>query len=137
MSNYSTDASIISQTSAKVAADLIVGGVASLDDFEELQLRIFNQITASAGAETLVEILEGAKPRGGGRSYTPRAPRSGGAYTPDPNVPSEDVIVNFGKYRGQTVGSILDTDQEYVEWLAENANHADVKSAAAAVLASA
>jgi hypothetical protein len=134
LSNYSTDASIISQTSAKIAAELITGGVATLGEFEEIQQRVFNQITAAAGAETLIEILEGSSKSGGsGRSYTPRS-SGGGSYTPKTDVAPSDVIVNFGKFRGQTVGSILDQDQEYVEWLAENANHADVKSAAAAVL---
>ena len=131
MSNYSTDASIISQTAAKVAADLIIGGVATLDDFQEVQTMVFNQIIASAGAETLVEIFENQSKRGGGNSGGFKS-RSN---APREDVPAEDVVVNFGKYRGKTVSSILTDDAEYVQWLAENANHADVKAAAGTLLA--
>ena len=133
MSSYSTDASIISQVATKGAIELIIAGLVNLDEFETLQGRLFNQTIASAGAETLVEIMEGSAKRGGGGGGYARKPS--GPYTPKTVPNPADVVVNFGKYRGQTVSSILDQDQEYVEWLAENANHADVKTAATAVLA--
>lgn len=50
------------------------------------------------------------------------------------NVPPHQVVVNFGKHLGSTVGQILETDRSYVEWLAQKANHADVRDAATALL---
>ena len=135
MSSYSTDASIVSQVATKGAIEIITSGYADLEMFEELQSRIFNQTIATAGAETLVEIMEGQTKRGSGGGGYARKSAGPTGYTPKSDVEPADVIVNFGKYRGQTVSSILDQDSEYVEWLAENANHADVKSAATAVLA--
>lgn len=50
------------------------------------------------------------------------------------NVPPHQVTVNFGKHSGETIGQILETDRGYVEWLAQKANHADVREAAKVVL---
>ena len=41
-----------------------------------------------------------------------------------------DVEVTFGKHKGKTLGKI---PEDYLSWLAENANDADMKAAAAAV----
>ena len=135
MSDYSTDASIIAQTSAKITAELVIGGVVNLDEFADNASMVFNTIIGLAGAESLVEILENQSKRGGGGGNYSRKPKA--SYESDPNLAPSDVVVNFGKFRGQTVGSILDQEPEYVEWLAQNANHADVKTAAAALVASA
>lgn len=64
------------------------------------------------------------------------------------NVGSEDVIttqdmllaeavstvVDFGKYRGKTVGEIAQLDQSYVRWLAQKAEREEVRNAAKTAL---
>lgn len=50
------------------------------------------------------------------------------------NVAPHQVVVNFGKHSGESIGQILESDRGYVEWLAQKANRADVKAAAVAVL---
>jgi hypothetical protein len=45
------------------------------------------------------------------------------------------VVVNFGKYKGQTLGAIARADLEYLEWLLENWQWEKGREAAAAVLA--
>jgi len=52
-------------------------------------------------------------------------------YTPDD---AAGVVVTFGKYRGKTLGEIAAIDKEYVHWLADKAEKADMRNAAKAVL---
>lgn len=47
---------------------------------------------------------------------------------------SADMVVNFGKHKGKTLGEIYSEAPDYVEWLAENAQKDDMKQAAQAVI---
>ena len=42
----------------------------------------------------------------------------------------EALRLPFGKYKGDLLASVEDNDPDYVDWLAENANFADIRKAA-------
>lgn len=47
---------------------------------------------------------------------------------------AENIKINFGKYKGNTLEQILDEDRSYVEWLKDNARDEAVKKAALMIL---
>ena len=48
---------------------------------------------------------------------------------------SSDPEITFGKYKGRRLSAVCAEDQSYVAWLAENAKQADIKTAAATLIA--
>ena len=63
-----------------------------------------------------------------------------GKPIPQPETPKpvDDILgsfkINFGKYKGSTLGEIWINDQGYVKWLAENSFMEDVKKSAQAIV---
>lgn len=53
----------------------------------------------------------------------------------DATIAPGQILVNFGKHKGQTIGEIAQTDKGYIKWLAEESSKPDVKAAAVAFLA--
>lgn len=45
-----------------------------------------------------------------------------------------NVVVTFGKYRGKKIGEVLKMDKNYIKWLADKSEKADIRNAAKAVL---
>ncbi len=45
------------------------------------------------------------------------------------------VVINFGKHKGQTIGEIAGKDRGYIDWLAKESSNPDIKAAAAAFVA--
>ncbi|MCC7351714.1 MAG: hypothetical protein IT446_14230 [Phycisphaerales bacterium] len=52
----------------------------------------------------------------------------------DPTPPAAEVVLNFGKHAGRTLGDIARNDPAYVEWLAENYSKEWLRNAASIVL---
>lgn len=138
---FSREASIVAQTCAKVAGDLLrkADGTVNPDEFIALQDAIFNNTIQLAGAETVIEILEAipnSAPRGGGGggSYN-RGGGGGQRATSDPNVPAADFIVQLPKHKGKTLAAVYAEDSQYVEWLASASNDPVLKAKAAEYMA--
>lgn len=47
---------------------------------------------------------------------------------------AENIVINFGKYKGTKIKDLLASDRGYLEWLADNAKESVIKKAAAEVL---
>ena len=83
------------------------------------------QVDASLTIASLSDVFsdEDTEPNSGsGQEGTNKAP--------------EDVVVNFGKYQGKKLGTLIIEDKGYVEWLSKNAKQQTLKDAAAATLQS-
>ena len=48
----------------------------------------------------------------------------------------EDIILNFGKYKGQTLTEIYQNDRGYIKFLSDKANDANLKNICKQMLAS-
>jgi hypothetical protein len=138
MSEFNKEASIVGQNAGSTAASLMAAYVASganygtLDDFladyNAIRTDVMNGSIALAGAEGFIEAFGSApapapaRGGGGGRSFgggnQRRSSGGGGGGNSDPST----IEVNFGKYRGVTLGTIQADDPEYLDWLEENAN---------------
>lgn len=119
------DRSIIAQNAGTTAANLIASAVqagtlapASLDDlldtFDETRTKVFNGILALAGAQAVVETLEGNS------SYS--EPSSSPAPSGGGSRPHADVEVKIGKYRGKTIGAIYGEPEgaDWLDWASKN-----------------
>lgn len=135
---YNKDLAILAQNSGGIAANLVgIIAIGAMDDdretvlqaFEDIRERVFNGALALAGAESADDV-PAATTRSRG-SYAPRNVNGGGGG--NTTSPAE-TVVNFGKYKGMTLGSIQDSDPEYVEWLAEKGNNPFIKRLAGELL---
>ena len=45
-------------------------------------------------------------------------------------MPSQDLVIRFGKYVNHSLGEIMNVDKGYVEWLSRNARDEVVRNAA-------
>lgn len=59
--------------------------------------------------------------------------RDGVLSRPEPPL-SAEIVLNFGKYTGKTLGQIHAIDSDYVRWLSEKARDDDVRQAALELL---
>lgn len=45
-----------------------------------------------------------------------------------------NILIKFGKYKGKTLGQIMDSDKKYVEWLSQNGRDAYIRKACSMIL---
>ena len=57
-----------------------------------------------------------------------------GVREPPAPVAADDLMLEFGKYRGMTLRQVLREDRSYIEWLAREGRDQEARQAAAAVL---
>lgn len=117
--------SIIAQNAGSTAASLVASAVAAgtlapattdelLSEFDKVRTTVFNGTLAFAGAESIVQSVEG--------SSTPPAQSSAPAPSGG-SKPNADVEIRVGKYRGKTIGQVAEDDLDYLQWMGENINN--------------
>ena len=77
----------------------------------------------------------GQAPRNGNGNGSPAPAAPAAAPAAAANSGLARTEITFGKYKGQTIGQVLAIDPGYVRWLSENAQSANIKEAAAALVA--
>jgi hypothetical protein len=142
-STYSVDAAIQAQNAGATAATIYaalanVRGDTGFDAelYNEIRQEVFAGTIELSGIERFVEYFGSAPKRGGGNGGG-GGRRSGGSAdhaAANADKAPGDVVVPFGKHKGTTLGDLVETDADYVQWLAENAQFADIKAAARAAL---
>lgn len=129
------DRSIISQSAGKDAAELAKAIIALtgetdtatvFDIYQDLRLRIFNDALVLAGAESVVERVEGGSPT----NATPEARKPyarGGSAHRDGNDPGT-LEIKAGKHQGKTVADAVAEDPEWAEWAVSNLKNEFLRS---------
>ncbi len=90
--------------------------------FSELYVRDFNHGATGHNLYVIVARLAELLDVAAGSKELPPPPEGG------------DLVMPFGKYRGQQLAWVYRQDPGYVEWLARESQSPEVKSAAAALL---
>jgi len=140
------DSSIIAQNAGTIAANIYGSLVAQRGDtsfdpeeYEAIRLHVFQGTLSLAGAETVVEVFEGAGyTAGAGVANDPGANKFRQAADAVPSgggKPDGNFVVNFGKHRGKTLDAINAVDRGWLEWVARESNNEFVKGRVAKYLA--
>ena len=128
------DKAIIAQNSATAAAAIVAAEISAgraVDPaarFDEVRTHIFNGTIALGGAEMVVETFT-TPPAG---VPTTAAPAAAPAPASSPSVlgGGQDpgtLELKFGKYRGQTVAQVFNSDVEWLKWVAREGNNEFMK----------
>lgn len=130
------DRSIIAQNAGTTAGNVYAALVANrgdtsfdADEFNAIREVVFNGSLELAGAEIVVRTFTPTTSAGEAVEEVRASAASG--------RPHEDVTINFGKYKGQTIGQVYDggaQGADYIKWLAESANNDFIKKRAAEFL---
>lgn len=130
------DLSIIAQNAGTTASNIYAALVANRGDmvfdpaeYAGIREAVFNGTLELAGSEAVA------------RAFVPTTTASEAVgevrAAASASRPHENVTINFGKYRGQTIGQVYDSNgqgAEYIKWLAESANNDFIKKRAAEFL---
>lgn len=153
LGEFNKEASIVGQNAGGTAASLMAAFVGKdgfagsveefLDVYNVIRTDVMNGSIALAGAEGFIEAFgqapPAAAPRGGGGGRTFSRP-SGGASRPSGGGGGDDpstITLNFGKYKDQTLASVRESDPDYLDWVAENAQSPWLRDKVSAYLAAA
>lgn len=114
------DRSIIAQSAGKDAAELVKASgpypdiAAAIEAYQEAKTAVFNSTLALAGAESIVQAVEGA-------GTATRQGEGGG------NASVGSLVVNSGKHKGKTLDAINAEDPSWLTWAGANLNNPFLK----------
>ena len=129
--NESKERAIAAQNAATAAATLLAGTGAGYEQFEQVRTAIYHGTTALADGvpatsvgQAVGQVLQafpGAEVTEAPVAAAP-APAATGAPVPRTSNGAGSVVVNFGKYKGQTIEAIHRQDPSYIEFLKTSNN---------------